>query len=131
MNNAKRAALASAFIFPGAGLFILGQRVRGCIFAVPAALIIFLLMMNLVRVALQLNAELQTQAEQGHFAIDIVHMWNALHGAVFASPYWADGKWLLLAAWVLSIISAYSVGKKMDLAHANTAPHTSTDSTAN
>jgi ABC-type amino acid transport system permease subunit len=42
-------------------------------------------------------------------------MWNSLHGALFSSPYWDQGKWILLASWILSIISSYFAGKKADL----------------
>lgn len=126
MTHAKRAAIASAFIFPGAGLFMLGQRLRGCVFAVPATLIIGLLFINLLQVALQLSNELDAKAKRGDFGLDIPYLWNSLHGAVFESPYWAEGKWLLLAAWLFSIMSSYAVGKKRDLEEqqATTTPDT-------
>ena len=117
MDSAKRAAILSATIFPGVGLFYLRHYVRGCIFAIPAALIIILLFKNLFDVTLRLNAELQEQAAAGNFDFDIAHMAKELQGAIFASPYWDDGKWILLASWLLSIISSYFAGKKMDLAN--------------
>ena len=115
-SQAKRAAILSATIFPGAGLFFLRHPVRACIFAVPALLVIIMLFVNLFSVAFQLNAEMRAEAAKGNFAIDIAHMWNTLHGAIFASPYWEQGKWILLASWLLSIISSYFAGKKIDLA---------------
>ena len=115
-SQAKRAAILSATIFPGAGLFFLRHYVRACIFAVPALLVIIMLFVNLFSVAWQLNAEMSAEAAKGNFAIDVVHMWDTLHGAIFASPYWAQGKWILLASWLLSIISSYFAGKKIDLA---------------
>lgn len=116
LNQAKRAAILSATIFPGAGLFFLRHYVRGCIFAVPSALIIAMLFKNLFAVAFALNKEIAAEAAKGNLALDIGHLWNSLHGAVFASPYWDQGKWLLLASWILSIISSYSAGQKKDLA---------------
>lgn len=115
MSHAKRAAIASALIFPGAGLFMLGQRLRGCIFAVPSAAILGLLLFNLLQVAVTLSNELDAKAKRGEFGLDIPYLWHSLHNAVFASPYWAEGKWLLLAAWLFSIASSYAVGKKRDL----------------
>lgn len=112
---AKRAAILSATIFPGAGLFFLRHHLRGCIFALPAALVIIMLFKNLFSVAFKLNQEMTAEIERGHFAIDISHMWNSLHGAMFSSPYWEQGKWILLASWILSIISSYFAGKKADL----------------
>ena len=71
MSTAKRAAILSATIFPGAGLFFLRRYVRGCIFAVPAALIIIMLFKNLFTVAFRLNAELQEKADKGIFDFDV------------------------------------------------------------
>lgn len=116
IDNAKRAAILSAIIFPGAGLFFLRHHLRGCIFAIPAALIIMLLFKNLFDVALRLNAELQEQAAAGKFGFDIAYMVRELHSAFFTSPYWDDGKWILLTSWLLSISSSYFAGKKIDLA---------------
>jgi hypothetical protein len=115
-SQAKRAAILSATIFPGAGLFFLRHHLRACIFALPAALVIIMLFKNLFTVAFKLNDELAAEAAKGNFMPDISHMWNSLHSAMFSSPYWEQGKWILLASWILSIISSYFAGKKADLA---------------
>ncbi len=122
MSYAKRAAIASACIFPGAGLIMLGERLRGCIFAVPAALIIALLFKNLISTALQISAQLDAEAKRGNFAFDAVAIYHQLHESFFTSPYWHDGKWILLASWLLSILSSYFAGKKRDLQQAPENP---------
>ncbi|HEY8941868.1 MAG TPA: hypothetical protein VIM59_16845 [Cellvibrio sp.] len=114
MSYAARAAIASAFIFPGAGLFLLKHYVRGCIFALPATIIIVLMFKNLFSTAIAINEQLQRQAERGIFSFDVVAISHQLHSSIFASPYWQDGKWLLLASWLLSIASSYFAGKKLD-----------------
>jgi hypothetical protein len=114
LSNAKRAAILSATLFPGAGLFFLRSYVRGCIFAIPALIIIVMLFKNLIDEAIKLNRELAEQAERGNLALDITHLWSSLHSALFTSPYWEQGKWILLASWILSIISSYAAGKKID-----------------
>lgn len=113
-SQAKRAAILSATIFPGAGLFFLRRYVRGCIFAVPALIVIVMLFKNLFTVAVQLNEQLAAEAARGSFMPDISHMWNSLHAAIFTSPYWQEGKWILLASWILSIVSSYFAGQKID-----------------
>lgn len=115
-SQAKRAAILSATIFPGAGLFFLRHYLRGCIFALPATVVIIMLFKNLFDVAIKLNKELDAQAKLGNYAIDFAHLWNSLHGSLFSSPYWEQGKWILLASWLLSIVSSYFAGKKIDLA---------------
>lgn len=119
-SQAKRAAILSATIFPGAGLFFLRHYIRGCIFAIPATLVIIMLFKNLFAVAFKLNEEMAAEAAKGNFVFDVGHMWNSLHGAIFASPYWDQGKWLLLASWILSIISSYFAGQKIDQAKRTT-----------
>lgn len=114
LSKAKRAAILSATIFPGAGLFFLRSYVRGCIFALPALIVIAMLFKNLFVVTLQLNEQMAAEAARGNFSLDISHMWGTLHGALFTSPYWEHGKWILLASWVLSIVSSYFAGKKID-----------------
>ncbi|PUA27528.1 MAG: hypothetical protein B0W54_13240 [Cellvibrio sp. 79] len=114
MSYAARAAIASAFIFPGAGLFLLKQYVRGCIFALPATIIIAMMFKNLFSTAIAINEQLQREAERGIFSFDVMAIFHQLHSSIFASPYWHDGKWLLLASWLLSIVSSYFVGKKFD-----------------
>lgn len=116
-NQAKRAAILSATIFPGAGLFFLRHHVRGCIFALPALAVIIMLFKNLFDVAIKLNKELAMQAERGNYAVDFTYLWNSLHGSLFSSPYWEQGKWILLASWLLSIVSSYFAGKRIDLAN--------------
>lgn len=120
-SHAKRAAIASALIFPGAGLFMLGQHLRGAIFAVPSVLIIALLFKDLMLSALSIQAELQAQLDQSHstqvlslLREQLPIIWHRLHRALFESSYWAQGRWLLLAAWLCSIISAYQYGQQLD-----------------
>lgn len=115
MSHALRAAISSACIFPGAGLFLLRRYIRGCVFAVPAALVVLMLFNNLIATAFRISDRLDQQAREGNFAFDAVAIFHELHGALFASPYWQDGKWILLASWLLSIASSYFVGKKIDL----------------
>lgn len=121
VSYAMRAAVCSACIFPGAGLFMLRQHLRGCIFAVPAAVILLLLFKDLFAAAFRINDRLKEQAELGNFSFDFIALFHELHGSLFASPYWQDGKWILLASWLLSIASSYFVGKKFDL---QTSPET-------
>lgn len=116
LSLAKRAAILSAAIYPGAGLFFLRHYLRGCIFAIPATLIIILLFKNLFDTAVALNKQLAAEAAKGNYAIDVGHLWSSLHASLFNSPYWDQGKWILLASWMLSIISSYFAGKKMDIA---------------
>ncbi len=113
MNHAKRAAIASAFIYPGAGLFLLKHYVRGCIFAIPATLIVVAMMMDLLQAAAALQQDIQGESLTPAL---IQHLWTSLHTALYESRALREGIWILLASWVLSIISSYFAGKKQDVA---------------
>jgi hypothetical protein len=117
MNTAQRAAIASATIFPGAGLFLLRQYVRGLIFSVPALIIVAMLFMNMLKV----SSRISDQLAQQEIPFDVVAIGQQLHLAIFDSPYWQEGKWILLASWLLSIISSYYAGKKIDLQNATSS----------
>jgi len=123
MNNAKRAAIASALIFPGAGLFMLKHYVRGCIFAVPATVIVGAMMINLFQVTAVLSQEIQGELLTPTL---LQHLWTSLHNAIYESSAWRDGKWILLASWLLSIVSSYFAGKKHDDVAANIKTASST-----
>jgi hypothetical protein len=114
MNYAKRAALASLFIFPGGGFFLLKQYVRGVLYAAPAAVVIVLLFKNLIEVTLKISEQLNQNIARGNLNIDLISLWSQLHGAFYSSPYWHNGKWILLVTWLLSGIASYYAGKKID-----------------
>jgi len=111
MNHAKRAAIASAFIFPGAGQFLLKHYIRGCVFAIPAVIIIGAIFYNMLTTAQALSNEMAGQIPNSAM---ITRMFTELHNAAYHSTAWNEGKWVLLASWILSIVSAYFIGKKMD-----------------
>ena len=110
MTKALRAALLSALVFPGAGLFSLRLYVRGCIFALPAILVLFLFFQFLQQQAALISVELTQHPER----LDILQMATQLHDAIYASSVWQEGRWVLLASWILSIISSYTAGQKAD-----------------
>lgn len=131
MNKATKAALFSALIFPGAGLWWLKHYWRACVFIIPGGLALWYITRNLYAIINQVMEKLVSQSlmidplnmDQTTAAItrlvDQIIAEQNLHLS-FASN-------LLVACWLCSIASSYFVGKKMDLTgNSNTSANADT-----
>ena len=127
MSQATRAALMSALIFPRAGLLMLRQYRRGLIFALPVLIILIMLFKQLFALATQIGADLNGHPEQ----LDILQVSEQLHTQIYSSAYWVQGKWIILASWLLSIVSSYANGHQLDLAQAAEQTTTNNPNTNN
>ena len=118
-NKSTKAALYSAFIFPGAGLWWLKHYARACIFIIPTCLSLWYLTTKLYDGVAPVYAKLQLQAAEG--LIDISDM-GAIYGKLsteihrsLAEQHLGAVEAILVACWLCSIVSSYFVGKKLDL----------------
>jgi hypothetical protein len=71
------------------------------------------MMMDLLQAAAALQQDIQGESLTPAL---IQHLWTSLHTALYESRALREGIWILLASWVLSIISSYFSGKKQDVA---------------
>jgi hypothetical protein len=110
MKPSTRALIFSLLIFPGAGLWVLGKRKRALVFIIPTSIILILLMIRLISIAQSAINKMITQT----FSIDIVRLYLDVHGQLYSDPSIRQFLWLLLAAIILSSISSYFVGKKIE-----------------
>lgn len=108
MKKSTKAALYSAFVFPGVGLYWLKQYARGSVFFIPALLATLYIMKGLIVVSGELNANIQTNPEA---YLDTTFLVNAVMLSVVKNiPYLIQAKWFFVAAWLLSIASSYFAG---------------------
>lgn len=122
MNKAKKAALYSALIFPGAGLVWLKQYVRAAIFMVPTLIALWYLCSTIYNAVAPVYAKMLSDAQEGILVVDpsdLSGLYLKLHQEIYQSIATHQGalevtKVVLIAAWLCSIISSYFVGKKMD-----------------
>jgi hypothetical protein len=121
MSKAARAALFSAFIFPGAGLWWLGSRARACVFILPTALLLVYFIKLLWQLMAPIQKKIQRQVEQGLIdPFDLLGLYARLYKEIFLAlePYQAQlefAQYTLIACWLCSIVSSYFVGKKLDI----------------
>ncbi len=107
MTATHKALLLSLFVFPGAGLWALGQRGRAMVFALPAAVAVIYLFQGIWQIAMSL-AE---QSAEAILRLDFASVFAQVHTAVAQAEQLQTPVWVFIAAWILGLASTYSVGK--------------------
>lgn len=128
MSKAKKAALYSALIFPGAGLVWLKQYVRAAVFMVPTLIALWYLCSTIYNAVAPVYGKMLSDAQEGILVIDpsdMSSLYMKLHQEIYQSIASHQGaletaKIVLIAAWICSILSSYFVGKKMDIENTTT-----------
>lgn len=110
MTPAIKAALISAFVFPGGGHLYLKQTLRGAILAAVACACLLFLMTLVYDTAQTIVA--------GILDGSIAPSTEAIAAAMDASQADLETKggnisWLLLATWALGILDGYRLGRRM------------------
>ena len=109
MKRSLKAALLSAFIFPGAGHFYLQKYRWGSLYVVTAFILLSLFVMNIINTVQQMINRL---TEQGGL-LDSVKMVQLISNQITVN----GGQQvnliisMLLVVWVVSVIDAYRVGQ--------------------
>lgn len=120
-NKSSKAALYSAFIFPGAGLWWLKFYGRACVFIIPSFLLLAYIAAKLYDGVAPVYKKLQREAAEGLIDVtDIFSIYSKLNTEIHNSLAAQQGQLvtmeiLLVACWLCSIASSYFAGKKMDL----------------
>jgi len=112
MNKSVKAALLSAFIFPGAGHFFLKKYFIGTILSGTAFVTLYVVVTNLVERALQIAEKLQS----GEVQLDV----ETISELVSSQPTGAEAQSLSIAmvvltvVWLAGITDSYRIGKAQD-----------------
>lgn len=111
MNIATKAALYSALLFPGWGQFYLKRYKRGLIFFMPVLAAALALVWSIIDIGISI-------IKATPFKKGTVHLANAIQVAVDALKAINLSYFILLLIvisvfWILSIIDAYQLGKKI------------------
>ena len=124
VKKANKAALFSAIIFPGAGLWWLKQYVRASIFIVAAIGSLGYIITTLYNSIEPTYSKILRDAEEGLIVLDtttLLSMATKLHHEIYQNlaahqSQLNAAQFIFIAGWLCSIASSYFVGKKMDLA---------------
>ena len=107
MKPSVKAALVSALVFPGAGHFFLRRAARGCIFLVPAALAVAVVLQHV----LERSNAILAQIESGAVTLDPVAI-----AALVSAPAGSEGPLMTGAlivcaiCWAGSIVDSFILG---------------------
>ena len=126
MEKSTKAALFSALVFPGAGLWWLKEYWRAAIFIIPAAAAIWYICVSLHYVM----DILAKRVNDGSLHIDILNLdqtvkqvTTAMQSIIETQHYHLDAaQWIFIASWICSTVSSYFVGKKFELNETQSKP---------
>jgi len=109
MNKPLKAALFSAFIFPGAGQILLKKYVSAGYFIAFASVGLYLLFSSLMA----RSQEIIDKIQSGEIAVDLTTIIALVHQqSITTTGPIRPALILLLVVWIVSVIEAYRVGNK-------------------
>jgi TM2 domain-containing membrane protein YozV len=111
LDKATKAALFSALLFPGWGQFYLKRYKRGLVFIMPVLIGTLALVWAIVQVGITIIKAVPFKKGTVQLANVIQVTVDALKTIDFS--YFLFILCLIAALWILSIIDAYLLGKKM------------------
>ncbi len=112
MNKTMKAALLSAFVFPGVGHFLLKKYIRGAVLAGTAFAGLYFLIAKTVETALQITEKIQS----GEVQLDA----TTITELVSKQAMGTEAQLLNIAAavlfisWLIGIVDSYRVGRAQD-----------------
>lgn len=111
MDKATKAALFSALLFPGWGQFYLRRIKRGLVFIVPVLIGFLLLAWMIIQASIKI-------IKAAPFKKDTVQLANVIQVTVDALKTIDIFNFLLILCliillWILSVVDAYQLGKKL------------------
>ena len=114
MNQALKAALFSAFIFPGSGQFLLKKHIRGALLASASILCLWILLSTALAKAQEISRKIQS----GEIPLDITRITEEVSrlAAGSGSQQAEIATYALLVCWLAGIVDAYWVGRLQDKA---------------
>lgn len=106
MKKSVKAALMSAFLFPGSGHFFLKSRITGTIFSIGFVIPLYYVIQDVMAKAQLLVAQIST----GKIPINVTSLSQSISETTTQdSNFTMD---ILIIIWVISIIDSYFLGLK-------------------
>jgi len=114
MSQALKAALFSAFVFPGSGHFFLKKHVRGALLVGVTILSFWALLST----ALEKAQEISRKIQSGEIPLDITRITDEVSKLVTGGDVQQANiaTFVLLICWLVGTVDAYRVGRIQDKA---------------
>lgn len=111
MKKPLKAALFSAFIFPGTGQVLLKKYFSAVFFAFFACIGLYLLFSDLLSRAQDILGKIQ----RGEVAADLASITELVHQqTAISTESLSPALTILLITWLVSVVEAYRVGRKLE-----------------
>jgi len=112
MNKPMKAALLSAFVFPGAGHFLLKKHIHGAILAGTAVAVLYFLTTKTVEKALQITEKIQS----GEVLLDATTIMELVSKQATGTEAQLINiaTAALFISWLIGIVDSYRVGRIQD-----------------
>jgi len=112
MNTSLKGALLSGLVFPGAGQLWLKRSLRGVAFAGAFSLSLVVIVRNVAGQALAMLERIESEGG----AVDLLAIVKSAHASSYGDAVMNCASLVLLTSWLASMIDAYYLGRKQDLA---------------
>lgn len=113
MQLPKKAAIYSGCIFPGAGYFLVGNRLRAYSCILFSLMLVALIVYDSVQKALTILNNILVSGEIPTHISALIAQINSTPGA-FSTDIHTTLTILLAVIWLLSILDCYRLGKKLN-----------------
>ena len=110
MKPSQRALLYSLVIFPGAGLWAIGEKIRALIFIIPCTIVCVLMLAEIM----QITQTMTQKMVDGLIPFDFFSLFLEVRRQIYTDPDVRHYLIILVTAWILSSLSSYFAGKKKE-----------------
>ncbi|MFV2089485.1 MAG: hypothetical protein ACC642_02410 [Pseudomonadales bacterium] len=112
MNRPLKAALLSAFVFPGVGHFVLKKYLHGTVLAGTALAGLYFLITRTVEIAFQIAEQIQSGEVQADAVVIAELVSKQTSGS--EAPLLNIATALIFLAWLIGIVDSYRVGRNQN-----------------
>ncbi|OEU68072.1 MAG: hypothetical protein BBJ57_11855 [Desulfobacterales bacterium PC51MH44] len=124
MNNSLKGAVLSGLVFPGLGQVVLKHYKRGAVLILTVLLSLSVIVVKVVQQALAILEKIES--EGGTIDKNTISNAAAQASTTFGSLTFNLVLLLIMLCWIIGVVDAYRIGKKMDIEE-NLMNHISND----
>ncbi len=112
MKISLKAALFSAFVFPGSGHLLLKKYVHGAVLTSITVLCVW----ALASTALEMAQEISLKIQSGEIPLDVTRITDEVSKQASTGDTWLadNATYILLICWLVGIIDSYRLGRLQD-----------------
>ncbi len=118
MTKSLKGALLSGLVLPGLGQVFLKQYKRGAVLILTVLVSLSVIVVKAVQHAFAILEKIES--EGGAISMNTISKAAAQASSTFDSLTFNFFTLLIIICWIIGVIDAYRIGKKMDIAGAST-----------